>query len=64
MFTNLYPIATKDTTDLKKIFNSLSRENELKNYWKEELRNEKRINNWIVRKYFIKRVYEIVNLTN
>lgn len=64
MFTNLYPIATKNTTDLMSILNSLSRENELKQYWLDALKNEKKINNWIVRKYFIKRIYEIVNLTS
>lgn len=63
MFTNLYPIATKNLNDLKSILNSLSREMELKQYWQEALRNEKRIDNWIVRKYFIKRIYEIVKLT-
>jgi hypothetical protein len=64
MFTNLYPIATKNTTDLMSILNSLSRENELKQYWLDVSKNEKKINNWIVRKYFIKRIYEIVNLTS
>ena len=64
MFTNLYPIATKNLNDLKSILNSLSQETELKQYWQEALRNEKRIDNWIVRKYFIKRIYEIVNLTS
>jgi len=63
MVTNLYPIATKNTKDLMAIFDSLSQEKELKNYWIKSLGNKKRINNWIVRKYFIKRVYEIVNLT-
>jgi len=63
MFTNLYPIATKNTYDLKNILNNLSKEKELSKYWEEALRNEKKINDWIVRKYFIKRIYELVKLT-
>jgi len=62
MSTNLYPIATTNTKDLNKILDSLAEEKELKKYWEESKGNDKDINNWTVRKYFIRRVNELIRL--
>lgn len=63
IYYNLYPIATKDISELGKIHTALSREQSLKEYWQQSKGDQKRITNWIIRKYFIKRVIELVELT-
>lgn len=62
MSTNLYPISTKNIGDLSKIHDSISNEKELQHLWEECKGHDKSINNWTVRKYFIKRVDELVKL--
>lgn len=62
MYTNLYPIATKDTQDLRKIHTQLARENELQNYWEQIRKNDEKINEWTVRRFFIRRTYELIDL--
>ena len=62
MSTNLYPIATTNTKDLNKILDSLAKEEELKKLWEESKGNDKDINNWTVRKYFIRRVDKLIRL--
>ena len=63
MFTNLYPIATENTNDLNSILNNLSKKKELSKYWEEARGNDKKINSWVVKKYFIYRIYELIKLT-
>lgn len=62
MYTNLYPIATTNTADLKKIHEKLAGEEELQKYWEESSGKDTSINEWVVRKYFISRAYELVKL--
>lgn len=62
MYTNLYPIATKDTAHLKKIHAQLSREKELQNYWKQIRKEDEKIDEWTVRRFFILRTYELIDL--
>lgn len=62
MSTNLYPIATTNTKDLNKTLDSLAQEEELKKLWEETKGNDKDINNWTVRKYFIRRINELIRL--
>ena len=62
MSTNLYPIATKNITDLKKIHSSLAQVKELQKFWEESRGNDKLLNEWVVRKYFLKRVDELIHL--
>jgi len=59
MCTNLYPIVTTDTRGLKKVHGSLATESSLLEFWQ----GGKSINEWEVRKYFIKRTYELIELT-
>jgi hypothetical protein len=59
MCTNLYPIVTTNASDLTKIHRNLAHEIRLQNYWK----SESKCNEWDVRKFFIKRIYELVELT-
>ena len=59
MCTNLYPIVTKDTIALKRIHKHLANENSLQTLWQGSKNN----NEWEVRKYFIKRAYELIELT-
>lgn len=62
MYANLYPVATKDISDLTKIHDLLAKDNDLKNLWEESKGNDKSTNNWTVRKYFIRRVDELIHL--
>ena len=62
MSTNLYPIATTNVRDLNKIHDALARETTLKSFWDEYKHNGEPLNNWVVRKYFIKRVEELIKL--
>ncbi|HZL08351.1 MAG TPA: hypothetical protein VFC65_00020 [Prolixibacteraceae bacterium] len=62
MCTNLYPIATTDVTDLNKIHSTLAHEKELQKFWEESRGNDKHINEWVIRKYFLKRVDELIHL--
>lgn len=62
MSTNLYPIATTTISDLSRIHDSLAKEGNLQRYWEESKGNDKDINNWSVRKYFIRRVDELIRL--
>jgi hypothetical protein len=57
MYINLYPIASKDTSDLNKLFNLLCKENEiLKNL------GLKTVKNWELGLHFIKAVDKLVKL--
>ncbi|HEY3370670.1 MAG TPA: hypothetical protein VGK10_07475 [Prolixibacteraceae bacterium] len=62
MYTNLYPIASSTINDLNQIHRSLAIEKDLQHLWEESRNNEKYLNNWTVRKYFIKRVEELIDL--
>jgi hypothetical protein len=63
MVTNLYPISTENTGDLNKICTYLSKEPSLKEFWAKEFPNKK-INSWLVRIFFIRRVNELIALIN
>lgn len=56
MYTNLYPIATKNTKDLDRIFSRLGKSATLLDLWE-----KKRI--WEVKRFFIKQTNELVKLT-
>lgn len=58
MYSNLYPIATLDITDLYKLLNLIVRKNELKVIWE----NETDPNNWDVRKFFLGLTDELIDL--
>ena len=62
MFTNLYPIVTTDIKDLNKVHERLAKETELKACWESVRFKDENVSNWVVRKYFIKRVDELVKL--
>ncbi|WP_299577487.1 hypothetical protein [uncultured Sunxiuqinia sp.] len=62
MYTNLYPIATKDIKHLKQVHSNLSRETELQEHWLQIRKNDEKINEWTVRRFFIRRVYELIDL--
>lgn len=62
MYTNLYPIASKDTGHLKKIHAQLAREKELQTFWEQVRKHEEKINEWTVRRFFIRRTYELIDL--
>lgn len=62
MCTNLYPIATTNISDLSKMLDSLAQEEVLQNLWEECKGNDKSINNWTVRKFFIRRADELIRL--
>lgn len=62
MCTNLYPIATSNTSELKKIHKNLANEPELQKFWKEGGENNTSINERVVRMYFLKRVDKLVHL--
>jgi hypothetical protein len=63
MYTNLYPISTENLNDLNKMLNSLGKEKDLSPLWKKHLGNSKRINNWTVRKFFIRNAEDLVRIT-
>jgi len=58
MFTNLYPISTKDIKDLDHIFKSLSKEPSLKSLFGKS----KLIRKWDVQRYFIRSIEDLVEL--
>ncbi len=58
MYSNLYPIATTNITDLYKILNSIAKVNQLNLLWE----NQENPNNWDVRKFFIKLTDELIDL--
>lgn len=62
MCTNLYPIATTNVSDLKKIHTSLADEKDLHKFWEESRGKDKYIKEWVVRKYFLKRIDELIYL--
>jgi hypothetical protein len=59
MFTNIYPIATTNIKDLDFIISNLSKEDEIRN---ELFHKEEKIDNWGIRKYFIRTVYDMIKL--
>lgn len=63
IYYNLYPIATTNISDLSKIHTLLSKEKSLLKYWQQNIGKEKRINNWVVKKYFIEIVTDLIELT-
>jgi len=63
IYYNLYPIATTNISDLRKIHTALSKEKSLLKFWQQSKGSEKRINNWVVRKYFIEIVTDLIELT-
>lgn len=62
MCTNIYPIATTNISDLSKIHDSLAQEEDLQKLWEESRSNDKPINIWTVRKYFIRLLDELIRL--
>ncbi|WP_430816387.1 hypothetical protein [Carboxylicivirga sp. RSCT41] len=62
MYTNLYPVSTTDTKGLKKVHQALAKEATLKDLWKTSQGDEKAINEWVVRKYFISSINHLVKL--
>lgn len=62
MCTNLYPIATENTSGLMEIHKNLVKEPELQKFWKEGRENNPATNEWAVRMYFLKRVDELIHL--
>ncbi|MCT4589103.1 MAG: hypothetical protein N4A71_14875 [Carboxylicivirga sp.] len=62
MYTNLYPVSTTDINDLKKVHQALAKEAGLKDLWKTSKGTEKAINEWVVRKYFINSIRQLVKL--
>lgn len=57
IYTNLYPIITKNTAILKAVHKSLLKEDTLRHLWESEKPKE-----WDVRKYFISLTHELVDL--
>jgi hypothetical protein len=62
MFTNLYPVATTNIADLTKINNRLSQEEELLEIWKPMKKDNEKLNNWIVRKFFLSKIHKLIKL--
>lgn len=58
MYTNLYPIATTNTVDLKKIFGYLIKEPEIKSL----LEKQNGLKEWDIQKFFITEIKSLVNL--
>lgn len=63
MATNLYPVITKNTQDLKKIHGLLAKEESLKSYWEKILQKGEKNTEWVVRRYFISLIDELILLT-
>lgn len=62
MYTNLYPISTTKVKQLKPIHVHLAKEPELRALWKEAKGDERTINEWVVRKYFMTSISRLVKL--
>ena len=60
MYSNLYPIATTNISDLYKILRLLAKEKQLKGMWD----TSKTPNNWNVRLFFLRIVAQLVNLVD
>lgn len=60
MFTNLYPISTTNSSDLKKIHEALIHKNQMRTFFQRT--NSKRVNEWQVRLFFIGLTDELIDL--
>jgi hypothetical protein len=58
MYTNLYPIATTNTTDLNRIFGNLKKEPEIRLL----LNKQNELNEWHIKLFFIANIRRLVNL--
>nr|WP_319401660.1 hypothetical protein [uncultured Carboxylicivirga sp.] len=62
MYTNLYPISTTDTKDLKAIHKLLADEKELQELWKQHKKDDKSICEKTVKRFFIRKMNDLVSL--
>ena len=62
MYTNLYPVSTTNVDDLKTIHKAFVNEKTLNHLWETSKGKQKKVDEWVVKKYFISSISKLVKL--